>query len=550
MRWLDTAFKFCAAKKRNEKTKAQSSLRTPKIAFAIIKIWKNTITIKLKKDIKMDNQIWTDKYELIRLKSEEYVSGKINSAEYKKFTAPFGIYEQSNGKFMIRIRITGGHLSLSDAHSISETAKANKAGYIHLTTRQDIQLQDVPVENIHIIVNSLTESGVPFKGGGGDTYRNTVACPHSGISSDSIFDVQPYAKAVNEFLFEQEKAFQLPRKLKIGFSCCEKDLSLAVLQDLGFIARFADGKKGFTVYGAGGMGRESMIGTKLFDFLPEKDLLRCVKAMLELFHEHGDRTNRAKARLRHYAAKVGASEFKKTFLEYFKRTSQSTNKSYKDINLEVATNLSLLKCFIPNGNLSISDFEEICNTACKTGFTCLRISQSQDIYLMTSRDSLPALKSKLKSLNFAGDSFKGLLTCCIGATVCKIGILDSQAISKSISEELDALFIKYPERKAKLMPVILDSIRISGCPNACGGHPAAVLGFQGIKKSIDGNLQPFLKVYASADLRNGRLSEPVTEIPAGKAGEFVGKIICKFIESRSPDFGDFVKKYTHELDCL
>ena len=100
------------------------------------------------------------------------------------------------------------------------------------------------------------------------------------------------------------------------------------------------------------------------------------------------------------------------------------------------------------------------------------------------------------------------------------------------------------------MPVILDSIRISGCPNACGGHPAAVLGFQGMKKSVDGNMLPFLKVYTGADLQNGKLSIPSTEIPAEKVGEFVGKIICKFIESRSPDFGDFVKKYTHELDCL
>jgi sulfite reductase beta subunit-like hemoprotein len=131
--------------------------------------------------------------------------------------------------------------------------------------------------------------------------------------------------------------------------------------------------------------------------------------------------------------------------------------------------------------------------------------------------------------------------------VCKIGILDSQAISKSISEELDALFSKYPEKKAELMPVLLDSIRISGCPNACGGHPAAILGFQGMKKSIDGNLQPFLKVYTGADLRNGKLSEPVTEISARKAGEFVGKIIGEFIESGSSNFGDFVKDHRQDL---
>ncbi len=489
----------------------------------------------------MNDEIWTDKYELIRLKTGEFVSGKINSAEFKKITSPIGIYEQSNGKFMFRIRITGGHLTLSDAKTISETAKTNNVGYIHLTTRQDIQLQDVPVEKLHPIVKSLTENGIPCRGGGGDTYRNTTACPHSGFLSDSVFDVQPYAKAADEFLVEQEKSFQLPRKLKIGFSCCEKDSSLAVLQDLGFIAKIVDGRKGFTVYGGGGMGRESMIGIKLFDLLPEKDLLRCLKAVLELFHDHGDRTNRAKARLRHYAAKVGEAEFKKTFLEYFERSAQNINKSYKDINVEPVTTLSLVRCFIPDGSLSLSDFEEICHAACEAGCVYMRISQSQDIYIPASRNSAAALNGNLKNLNFSGDSFKGLLTCCIGATVCKIGILDSQSISKIIAEELDALFAKYPGRRAELMPVILDSIRISGCPNACGAHPSAVLGFQGMKKSVDGNLQPFLKVYTGADLRNGKLSEPVIEIPAEKAGKFTGKIISSFIESGSADLGEFIR---------
>lgn len=498
----------------------------------------------------MDEKFWNEKYELVRLKSEEFISGKINSAEFKKCTAPLGIYEQSGGKFMIRIRVNGGHLPLSDARTISETAKANKVGYLHLTTRQDIQFQDVPAERIYPILKSLTEKGIPFRGGGGDTYRNTTACPHSGISPESIFDVHPYAKAANEFLFEQEKAFQLPRKLKIGFSCCGKDASMAVLQDLGFIAKLTDGKRGFTVYGAGGMGRESMIGIKLFDFLPEQDLLKCIMAVLELFHDHGDRTNRAKARLRHYVAKVGEAEFRKTFLEYFERSAQNIKGSHKDIKWGEAANISLLKCFIPNGNLSITDFEEICNTACEAGCISLRISQSQDIFIPAACDSLPFLKRKMDSLNFSGNSFMGLLTCCVGATVCKIGILDSQSISKSIAEELDALFTKHPEKKAELMPLILDSIRISGCPNACGGHPAAVLGFQGMKKNIDGNMLPFLKVYTGADLRNGKLSTPLTDIPAGKAGEFVKTIVSGFIESGSADFADFIKNYKHDLDCL
>ncbi len=503
----------------------------------------------------MDKTIWKNKYDELKLRAEDLSSGKINSAEFKKTAAPLGIYEQSNGKFMVRIRVTGGHLPLSDAKSIIDVAEKYTASHLHLTTRQDIQLHDVETLHIHPVVIALHESGILFKGGGGDTYRNIVACPHSGISTDSIFDVQPYAKAANEFLREQEKAFQLSRKFKVGFSCCMTDASMAVLQDLGFIAKIADGKKGFEVHAGGGMGRESFIGVKIFDFLPQEELLRCIRAVLDIFHEHGDRSNRAKARLRFYVQKVGADEFKKVFNEYYGRTEkinyalqqtneptaskstvkgdvQNNNKNY-DHWLKYAVSPTIfgkeivsVRLFVPNGNLSIKDFEEICHLAGKTGF--LRISQSQDIILpAVHSDRLPSVYELLSILNLTGRTFKGLLTCCVGAKVCKIGILDSTSVSDSVAVELDKLYSGRPENRARDLISILNSIKISGCPNACGGHPSAKIGLQGMKKSVDGKLLPYLKVYRNADLKNGRLASSSEDdiIPAETAGEFVRKNI-------------------------
>jgi len=504
----------------------------------------------------MDKKFWDQKYENLRLRAEELFEGRINSAEFKKSAAPLGIYEQSNGRFMVRIRVTGGHLSLSDARTIISVARKNGAGGIHLTTRQDLQLHEVATEKIHPIVAELNDKGILFRGGGGDTYRNIVACPHSGISPDSIFDVQPYANAADEFLREQEKSFQLSRKFKAGFSCCGEDASMAVLQDLGFIAKIADGKKGFEAYAGGGMGRESSVGVKIFDFLPEEELLRCIKAVLEIFHDHGDRTNRAKARLRFYVQKVGGEAFKKIFIEYFGRTEkinytlseisstsvckppvlscQNINKNYnhwKNYALSptvFGNEIFSVRLFVPSGNLSLPDFEEVCNTAGEAGCIYMRISQGQDIILPAVHSGgLKSLYDILDKLNLTGRSFSGLLTCCVGATVCKIGILDSPTIAKSIAEELDRLFAGDPGKRAKHLPTILNSIKISGCPNACGGHPSAVLGFQGMKKSVDGKLLPFLKIYRGADIKNGNLatSSDANIVPAGEAGTLAREIL-------------------------
>ncbi|HBC86969.1 MAG TPA: hypothetical protein DCZ94_08455 [Lentisphaeria bacterium] len=498
----------------------------------------------------MDKNFWKGKYDNLKLRAEELSAGKINSAEFKKSAAPLGIYEQSNGRFMVRIRVTGGHLTLSDARTIINVARKNETGHIHLTTRQDLQLHEVATDKIHPIVTELNDNGILFRGGGGDTYRNIVACPHSGISPDSIFDVQPYAKAADEFLREQEKAFQLPRKFKVGFSCCKDDASMAVVQDLGFIAKFAGGKKGFEVWAGGGMGRESSTGVKIFDFLPEEELLRCIKAVLEIFHDHGDRTNRAKARLRFYVQKIGANAFANNFYEYFGRTdqikyflsdtlastakaispadsSQNINKNYdlwKNYSLSPTVfgkDIFSVRIFVPNGNLSLPDFEEVCNIAGEAGY--MRISQGQDILLPSVNSSnLESLYEVLSKLNLTGKSFNGLLTCCVGATVCKIGILDSPAIAKSIAESLELLFAGNPEKRAKYLPSILNSIKISGCPNACGGHPSAILGFQGMKKDVGGKMLPYLKVYTGADLKNGRLAVNSDDriIPAENAGDF------------------------------
>ena len=480
----------------------------------------------------MDDKL---KIEHSALKDEiaKFLNGKLSAADLKHSSAPFGIYQQRDNLFMTRIRITGGHLALSELRSIANIIDKNNIAYAHLTTRQDIQLQGVPAENIYATVHDCTEKGLPFKGGGGNTFRNIAVSPDSGIAPDSVFDVVPHAKSLNDIIFTWDKAFELPRKLKIGFASSEKDELMATLQDLGFVAKIKDGKQGFKVYGGGGMGNQSALGIKLFDFIPSEEVPRCALAMTELFYDYGDRNNRNTARIRFIVKRLGNENFLELFNEYFKKTNID-KKDFPRWKLELRTDTKTspeqsvdqnwlkyavsptrfgddivsVKLFVPNGNLDAGQLKKIASAAELCGCSFVRLTPGQDIILPLVKCSVLTklhkfLKTELKDIDLTLHSFKGHITCCVGATVCKIGILNSPALGNAIADKLDKADIK-----AELRSKILDMIKISGCPNSCAAHPAACIGMQGQKKKIDGVLENVYKIFLKTDKNKLALAVP------------------------------------------
>jgi len=529
----------------------------------------------------MESGFWTERYEELRTRLDEFCVGKISSAELKKVGAPFGIYEQRNGRFMVRVRVTGGDISLEKLQLIADISHRNNVGHIHLTTRQCIQLHDVPAENIYSIVSSCNESEIPFHGGGGDTFRNIFACHHSGVSQNSIFDVMPYAKALSEFMFSYEKAFTLPRKLKIGFFCCEEESRKAEFQDLGFVARTINGIEGFAVFGGGGMGRESVGGIRLFDFIPAENLFRCAKAITDLFHDHGDRSNRAKARLRFFAMKVGADAFRKIFMDYYNRTdapscgkpqvnyislagrlkrdfpprpgSAKPEAFEKWVSYATSPTFLSLEIYsadipVPFGNLGLDELTGIISILRKTGCDFLRITQNQNIFLpLVHRDTLPYLFESLSKLDvkFVSPAGDELPVACVGAKTCKIGMLDSPSISLEISRRLKNILLKHSGNNSAAISGMIRSIKISGCPNACGGHVLAPLGIQGFQKNIEGKIEDFLRILAADPdtAENGALPLEKTVLPLPKAFRLIEIIAEDYLNSSSANFADFIRNY-------
>ena len=155
---------------------------------------------------------------------KDFVAGIIDAKTLKSKSAGFGIYQQKDGLTMMRIRRPGGIVTIDDLRNIAKFIDKYGAGYAHISTRQDIQIHGVKAEDVPAALEDCESMGFPFRGGGGDTFRNTLVSTASGLKKESVFDVIPYARALSAAFKTFDKAYALPRKIKIGFADCDRSL--------------------------------------------------------------------------------------------------------------------------------------------------------------------------------------------------------------------------------------------------------------------------------------------------------------------------------------
>ena len=495
-----------------------------------------------------------------------YLAGSLNSDQLKPALAPSGIYEQRNALFMLRVRITGGHLESSALRSLADVMEHNNIPLGHLSSRQAIQLHNVAVEKIISTMVECQAIGLPFKGGGGNTYRNILISPDSGLAVDEAFDVLPYAIAIHRALANRPEAFLLPRKFKVGIFSKPSEEFLASAQDLGFLAVTRGGERGFTVYGGGGMGRESGVGIKLFDFLPQDQFLRCTLAMLHFFSDQGDRVNRHQARLRYVLKRQGSENFARLFNLYFEKTlwespviplapdyaslanqrtafplEQTPKADYEVWKLHAVSSTHLgigqvmVRLYIPYGNLTPTHCRLLAGITEDYGVGFLRLMRSQDLLLgPVSATALPSLYNRLiadfPGLDLTLRSFRGHITTCVGSSVCKIGVLSAPLLADAIADRLDPLLPADTPEKLKMLRQITNDILISGCPNSCSGHPTAWLGFQGLKQRIGDKIEDAVLPFTGRSLKAESLRlaahrESTPAIPVAHLPDFVAEAL-------------------------
>ena len=517
-------------------------------------------------------------YQFLKEKIDAVLQNVITTADLKKVSAPLGIYEQRNGLFMVRVRVPGGDIQSAALLRLAEVCRNNDINNVHLTTRQDIQLHDVQLKNVHQTVIHAVENGFIFRGGGGDTFRNLLIDEYSDISPEAVFDVRPHAFALNNFLLSYDNAFALPRKLKIGFFSGIEKNNAALFQDLSFNAVKRGKAKAFDVYAGGGLGRESRKGVKIFSELPEHEIFRCAAAGVELFNDHGNREKRNDARLRFVLGRLGEEKFVQMFLRYFEKSDVDNEERIFDYEGKISDiaifeektqkdalyagwlehcayatgtkDIYSLKIVVPGGNLEKRHLISLSDLATKYSVGVIRLLRSQDILLpKVHRTALPYIYEELQNGNlsvFVHFPSRCKIVSCIGAEVCKIGILDSAKFASELSRSLDIFFEGFPNVSIQDKLQIIDSIRISGCPNSCSGHPAVPLGFEGLKRNIDGQFELCFRVFVGGCLEGEKSRLAVAKenfyVPVKHLQAFVKELATAYLgrNDRTETFLDYV----------
>jgi sulfite reductase (ferredoxin) len=477
---------------------------------------------------------------------EEFLQAQTSPVAFRAYRVPMGIYEQRKaGHYMVRIRIGAGMVRPFQLERVAELSKTYGNGIIHVTTRQDIQIHEVNIEDTPDILERLLEVGLSSRGGGGNTVRNVTACPQAGVCPKEKFDVAPYAVAVAEYLLQDRSSFNLPRKYKIVFSGCSDDCAFASVADLGFFARIENGVEGFSVYAAGGLGSNPAVAVKIEDFVEGREIFEVAEAIKRLFDKHGDRSNKHKARLRYVLARLGAEEFVALYKKEREavRADGLTGKvpeiraigsdsgqpeaagdgepQQANVMPEKVVGRYSVRLRLKNGDIPADDLIKIGQIAAQYGHGLVRTTQLQDLLITgVARADVDEVNRELSKLSIDVFGDGGLkVVACAGAATCKLGLCLSRGLADAITNELRGSGTRGKDSETV--------IRISGCPNSCGHHHIAGIGFQGRARRVNGRLMPCYDVVAGAEIGEGRarLAEKIGTVPAKRIPGLLSEVL-------------------------
>jgi sulfite reductase beta subunit-like hemoprotein len=513
--------------------------------------------------------------------AQAFLEGGGLGDDFRPFRLQHGIYGQrQDDAQMIRVKIPHGTMTAGQMDVLGDIADEytpRKLG--HVTTRQDIQYHYVKLEEVPEVLRRLAAADMTTREACGNTVRNVTADHMSGVCADTVFDVTPYAEATARFFLRHPVCQKLPRKFKIAFSACEHDHGLVPIHDLGATAVIRDGKKGFRVAVGGGLGAAPFIAQVLDEFVPEDELLRVIEATLRIFDRHGERKNRNKARIKFVVKKYGIEEVRRLVKEELATLPPAENGNYRDPDFslleddiashpsaaslgqngrasrdgfeawkrtnaipQAQTGFYMAYVLLPIGDLTGEQFRALATMARKYAGGKARTAVNQNIVLRwVHEEDLPALHADLIEAGLAEDgalTISDVMTC-PGADTCSLGVTSSKGLGRAIRDEL---FAKNGHFKSD--PLVEQiRIKISGCPNSCGHHHIADIGFYGNAVRSGERMVPSFSmlIAGKGDGPDARIATHVMKIAAKKIPEAVGTLVEHYQENRNEGepFGDW-----------
>ena len=504
----------------------------------------------------------------------QFKAGEIQAGQLKSNRVPMGIYEQrKNQHYMLRLRCAGGLVTPEQLAKIAFVGHQLSTSHLHVTTRQEIQIHNVDIEDAIPALKKLEKVGISSAGGGGNTVRNMMVDDRSGLTADEEFDVYPYVEELTSRLIAEKDSFTMPRKYKVAIDTSVATANYSYIADLGLQARIKDGQRGFRVLIAGSAASNAHTGWEVFDFLPEKDLYRAAKALKNWFHKYGNRRNRHKARMRYVFYKHGTEEAKRLYLEEFEELKKDGSidfeapalplehhkpnfpplkaptdfETWKRRYAHKQTNAEGLKenlwyAYIPlrHGNNSTDFFAEVAEYLGNYGNDVIRFTKKEQIQVRNiPEEYLTNIYAFFKKLGVYQIDYPVVvtnLTCCTGADTCRLGICLPKGAIDGIAKQLlnsDLNLDAIPDFE----------LRMNGCTNICALATWGDLGFSGRVGRVGDDPYPAYTIWLPVkgkheiDLQQGYIA--AKKIPAF-VEDYLRDVIAE--QANYADYYEYVAK--------
>jgi sulfite reductase beta subunit-like hemoprotein len=527
-----------------------------------------------------------EEIETFRKKSDSFLAGEISENDFRPFRLKHGIYGQrQQGVQMVRTKIPSGLLTARQVEQLGRIADEFGGGRGHLTTRQNIQYHFVPLARVPALMHMLANAGLTTREACYNTVRNVTACSWAGLAQDEVFDVRPYAQKLAYALIRKDLTINLPRKFKIAFDGCRnQDCVQGAIHDIGLRAVIRDGRRGFRMLIAGGLGPLPVEAQLLDDFVPEERLLNKVEAVIRVFNQYGNRKNKNMARMKFVMRERG-----------FEWLREQIGKEYQDIldngglawpervpegfggyqsKPQPLGDGALLPVFNPRqtdnpaydawlktnvieqkqsgyaavivradqGNLTGDQLRAVGRIAATAGDGLVRVAIEQNLLLgFIPLARLPQVYTALGEHGLAAAGAREIVdvVTCPGAYTCNLGLTKTMNLGVALQEMVSG----YDDPQVRRL-----TIKASGCPNSCGHHWIADIGFYGNARKVDGKEIPYYQMLLGGgyDAQGVmRFGLAVQSIPARLAPEAVKLVLDHFIANRLE--GEAFREYVLRL---
>jgi sulfite reductase (NADPH) hemoprotein beta-component len=512
------------------------------------------------------------------------LSGELTEEEFKPLRLMNGVYLQLHA-YMLRIAIPYGTLSSAQLRKLAHVARKYDRGYGHFTTRQNLQFHWIKLEELPDAMAALAEAGMHGMQTSGNCVRNITTDQWAGVAPDELEDPRIWAELIRQHVTLHPEFSFMPRKFKIAVGASQHDRAALRIHDLALrLHRNGAGESGFEVMVGGGLGRTPFLAKTIKPFLPKRDVLSYVEAVLRTYNQFGRRDNIYKARIKILVHELGAEAFaKEVEVEWqsikdgtlaldpaavseiagrfvypdYKRLNDSPPELAQarraDARFDAWMGNAVANHKVPGyaivtlslkpeggtpGDATAVQIDAIADLADRYSFGEVRVGHEQNLTLphVAQRD-LPDLWRALDAISVATPNV-GLVSdiiACPGLDYCSLANARSIPIAQEITRRFSKLDLQRDLGRLH--------INISGCINACGHHHVGHIGILGVEKNGEEFYQISLGGKADSDAKLGALIGPA--VPYAKVADVVEDIAAAYLELRErPDelFIDTVKR--------